>query len=134
MEVYAAALSFADYNIGRVINAVKETGQLDNTIIVYIIGDNGASAEGTAQGITNEIGASGNGFEESMSFLMSRYDKLGSKYTYNHYSYGWANAMDVPFQWTKQVASHFGGTRNGLVISYPKKIRDKGVSVPSFIM
>ncbi len=126
MEVYAAALAFADYNIGRVINAVKQTGQLDNTIIVYIMGDNGASAEGTAQGTTNEIGASGNGFEESMPFLMTQYDKLGSKYTYNHYSYGWANAMNTPFQWTKQVASHFGGTRNGLVISYPKKIKDKG--------
>lgn len=126
MEVYAAALSYADYNIGRVINAVRETGQLDNTIIIYIMGDNGASAEGTAQGTTNEIGASGNGFEESMPFLMSQYDKLGSMYTYNHYAYGWANAMDVPFQWTKQVASHFGGTRNGLVISYPKKMKDRG--------
>jgi arylsulfatase A-like enzyme len=126
MEVYAAALSFADFEAARVIQAVKEAGQLDNTVIVYIMGDNGASAEGTFQGTTNEVGASGNGFSEDMNFLMSQYDKLGTKYTYNHYSYGWAHAMDAPFQWTKQVASHFGGTRNGMVISYPKRIKDKG--------
>ncbi len=126
MEVYAGALAFADYNIGRVIDAVRETGQLDNTIIIYIMGDNGASAEGTAQGTTNEVGTAANGFTEDIPFLMSQYDKLGSMYTYNHYSYGWALAMDAPFQWAKQVASHFGGTRNGMVISYPKVIKDKG--------
>jgi len=126
MEVYAGALSFADFEIARVINAVKETGQLDNTIIVYIMGDNGASAEGTFQGTTNEVATAGNGFTEDMKFLMTQYDLLGSKYTYNHYSYGWAHSMDAPFQWTKQVASHFGGTRNGMVISYPKMIKDKG--------
>ena len=126
MEVYAGALSYADFEIARVINAVKETGQLDNTIIVYIMGDNGASAEGTFQGTTNEVATAANGFTEDMKFLMTQYDLLGSKYTYNHYSYGWAHAMDAPFQWTKQVASHFGGTRNGMVISYPKKIKDIG--------
>ena len=126
MEVYAGALSYADYNIGRVIQAVRETGQLDNTIIIYIMGDNGASAEGTQQGTTNEVGTAANGFTEDIPFLMTQYDKLGSMYTYNHYAYAWALAMDVPFQWTKQVASHFGGTRNGMVISYPKMIKDKG--------
>jgi len=126
MEVYAGALSQADYNIGRVIEAVKETGQLDNTIIIYIMGDNGASAEGTYLGTTNEVATAGNGVIEDMPFMMTQYDKLGSKYVYNHYSYGWALAMDAPFQWTKQVASHFGGTRNGMVISYPKKIKDRG--------
>jgi arylsulfatase len=126
MEVYAGALAYADYSIGRVIDAVKETGQLDNTIIIYIMGDNGASAEGTQQGTTNEIGTGGNGFTEDIPFLLSQYDKLGTMYTYNHYSYGWALAMDAPFQWTKQVASHFGGTRNGLVISYPKGMKQKG--------
>jgi hypothetical protein len=126
MEVYAGALSYADYNIGRVINAVRETGQLDNTIIIYIMGDNGASGEGTIQGTTNEVGTTANGFTEDMPFLTSQYDKLGSMYTYNHYAYAWALAMDAPFQWTKQVASHFGGTRNGMVISYPKVIADKG--------
>jgi arylsulfatase len=126
MEVYAGALAYADYNIGKVIQSVRETGQLDNTIIIYIMGDNGASAEGGIQGTTNEIGASGNGFAEDMPFLMSQYDKLGTKYSYGHYSYGWALAMDAPFQWTKQVASHFGGTRNGMVISYPKGMKQKG--------
>lgn len=126
MEVYAGALSYADYNIGRVIDAVKETGQLDNTIIIYIMGDNGASGEGTVQGTTNEVGTIANGFTEDMPFLMSQIDKLGSMYTYNHYSYAWALAMDAPFQWTKQVASHFGGTRNGMVISYPKAMKQKG--------
>jgi arylsulfatase len=132
MEVYAGALSYADYNIARVIDAVRETGELDNTIIIYIMGDNGASAEGTIQGTTNEIGTAANGFAEDMPFMMSQYDKLGSKYTYNHYAYGWAHAMNTPFQWTKQVASHFGGTRNAMVISYPKKITDKGGLRPQF--
>lgn len=126
MEVYAGGLSQADYNIGRVIEAVKETGQLDNTIIIYIMGDNGASAEGTYLGTTNEVATAGNGVTEDMPFMMTQIDKLGSVYTYNHYSYGWALAMDAPFQWTKQVASHFGGTRNGMVISYPKVIKAKG--------
>jgi arylsulfatase len=126
MEVYAGALSYADYNIGRLIDAVAETGQLDNTIIIYIMGDNGASAEGTYQGTTNEVGTAANGAAEDLPFLLGQLDNLGSKYTYNHYSYAWAHAMDAPFQWTKQVASHFGGTRNGIVISYPKMIKDKG--------
>lgn len=125
MEVYAGALSYADFNIGRVLDAVKETGQLDNTIIIYIMGDNGASAEGTLTGTSNELAAPA-GAIETVDFLLTQIDKLGSKYTYNHYSYGWAHAMDAPFQWTKQVASHFGGSRNGLVISYPKMIAEKG--------
>lgn len=126
MEVYAGALSHADYNIGRVIDAVAETGQLDNTIIVYIMGDNGASAEGSIQGTTAAVATGANGVKEDMQFLLSQYDKIGTKYTYNHYSYGWAHAMCAPFQWTKQIASHFGGTRNGVVISYPKAIADGG--------
>src|SRR5215831_4999656 len=96
MEVYAGALSYADYNIGRVIDAVQETGQLDNTIIIYIMGDNGASAEGTVNGTTNETTAP-NATPEDIPFLLSQIDKLGSKYTYNHYSYAWAHAMDAPF-------------------------------------
>ena len=126
MEVYAGGLSQADYNIGRVIEAIKETGQLDNTIIIYIQGDNGASAEGTFLGTTNEVATAANGVTEDMPFMMSQLDKLGTVETYNHYSYGWALAMDAPFQWTKQVASHFGGTRNGMVISYPKGIKQIG--------
>jgi arylsulfatase len=126
MEVYAAALAHADYQIGRVIDAVAETGELDNTLIVFIQGDNGASGEGTPQGLVNEVGVAGNGVPESLDYLVSMMDKLGGPETYNHYPVGWAHAMDTPFQWTKQVASHFGGTRNGLVISWPARIKDKG--------
>jgi arylsulfatase len=126
MEVYAAALAHADYQIGRVIDAVAETGELDNTIIMFIQGDNGASGEGTLQGLANEVGVAANGVPETVDYLLSIIDQLGGPTTYNHYPVGWALAMDTPFQWTKQVASHFGGTRNGLAISWPARIRDRG--------
>lgn len=126
MEVYAGALSHADDQIGRLLDAVEESGQLENTIVIFIMGDNGASAEGTLQGTTNEVGSAANGVQESLPFLLSMIDKLGGPLTYNHYPVGWAHAMDSPMQWTKQVASHFGGTRNGLVISWLAKIQDKG--------
>jgi arylsulfatase A-like enzyme len=126
MEVYAGALSYADYQIGRVIDAVRDSGQLDNTIVIYIMGDNGASAEGTLQGTTNEVATAANGVTETIPYLLSMMNELGGPHTYNHYPVGWAHAMDAPMQWTKQVASHFGGTRNGLVISWPKRITDKG--------
>jgi arylsulfatase A-like enzyme len=126
MEVYAGALSYADNQIGRVLDEVKESGQLDNTMVVFLMGDNGASAEGSMQGTTNEIGTGGNGVQESMPYLLSQIDNLGGPLAYNHYPVGWAHAMDSPMQWTKQVASHFGGTRNGMVISWPAKITDKG--------
>jgi arylsulfatase len=126
MEVYAGSLAFCDSNIGRVIDAVKETGEMDNTLIVYIQGDNGASGEGTLQGLANEIGVAANGVEETIPYLLSIMDELGGPLTYNHYPVGWAHAMDTPFQWTKQVASHFGGTRNDLVISWPKRIKQTG--------
>jgi arylsulfatase A-like enzyme len=126
MEVYAGSLAYVDSNIGRVIDAVKETGEMDNTLIIYIQGDNGASGEGTLQGMANEVGVAFNGVEESLPYLLSIMDDLGGPKTYNHYPVGWAHAMDTPFQWTKQVASHFGGTRNGLVISWPKRIKQTG--------
>ena len=126
MEVYAAFLAHADYQIGRVIDEVDREGELDNTLIVFVQGDNGASAEGSLQGTTNEIAVLLNGITEDGSYLDSMTDKLGGPLTYNHYPVGWAHAMNAPFQWTKQVASHFGGTRNGLVISWPKRIKDKG--------
>jgi len=132
MEVYAAALAHADHQIGRVIDAVAESGELDNTIIIFIQGDNGASAEGSLQGLANEVGVAGNGVPESLEYLVSIIDDLGGPTTYNHYPVGWAHAMDTPFQWTKQVASHFGGTRNGLVISWPARIKDKGRIRPQF--
>ena len=126
MEVYAGYLAYADHQIGRLIDAVQESGQLDNTLVIYIQGDNGASAEGSLQGTTNEVATAGNGVQESMPFLLSMIDELGGPKGYNHYPVGWAHAMDSPMQWTKQVASHFGGTRNGLAISWPARIKDKG--------
>jgi arylsulfatase A-like enzyme len=126
MEVYAAALAHCDEQIGRVIKAVEDTGEIDNTLIVFLQGDNGASGEGTLQGMTNEIGVAANLVPESLEYLRSVIDDLGGPTTYNHYPVGWALAMDTPFQWTKQVASHFGGTRNGLVVSWPARIKDRG--------
>jgi arylsulfatase A-like enzyme len=126
MEVYAGALSYADNQIGRVLDAVEQSGQLDNTLVIFLMGDNGASAEGTLQGTTNEVGTAANGVQESVPYLLSMMDELGGPKTYNHYPVGWAHAMDAPMQWTKQVASHFGGTRNGMVVSWPARIKDKG--------
>jgi len=126
MEVYAGALSYADNQVGRLLDEVEQSGQRDNTLVFFIMGDNGASAEGSLQGTTNEVATAGNGVKEDMPFLLSQIDNLGGPLTYNHYPVGWAHAMDAPMQWTKQVASHFGGTRNGLVISWPAKIKDKG--------
>jgi len=125
MEVYAAALSYADDQIGRVIAELDRSGQLQNTIVIYIQGDNGASAEGGLNGTTNEM-ARANVQPESLEYLTSQIDQLGGPDSYNHYPVGWAWAMNTPFQWTKQVASHFGGTRNGMVISWPGHIPDPG--------
>ena len=125
-EVYAGALAHADHNIGRVIDAIRDLGELDNTLIIYIMGDNGCSGEGTVQGTTNELAVNANGVVEDLPYLLSMIDKLGGPETYNHMPAAWAHAFDTPFQWTKQVASHFGGTRNGLVISWPKRIKDAG--------
>ena len=125
MEVYAAALAHADHQMSRVIDAIAATGELDNTIIIYIQGDNGASAEGSPQGLLNEM-TFFNAIPESFSEVLRRMDELGGPTTFNHYPVGWAHAMDTPFQWTKQIASHFGGTRNGMVISWPKRIKDAG--------
>ncbi len=133
MEVYAGALSHCDYQIGRVVDAIEELGELDNTLIIYIMGDNGASGEGTLQGLTNEIAAlQGSPVKEDLSYLLSMYDKLGGPEVYGHYPVGWAHAMDTPFQWTKQIASHFGGTRNGMVMSWPKRIKARGEVRPQF--
>jgi arylsulfatase A-like enzyme len=125
MEVYAAALAHADYQIGRILDAIEEMGELDNTLVIYIQGDNGASAEGSPQGLVNEM-TFFNAVPEDFKELLRHIDALGTDKTYNHYPIGWAHAMDTPFQWTKQIASHFGGTRNGLVISWPARIKEKG--------
>jgi arylsulfatase A-like enzyme len=126
MEVYAGALAYCDNQIGRVLDVISENGELDNTLVIYIQGDNGASAEGSMQGTTNEVGTAGNGVPETLDYLLSVMDQLGGPSTYNHYPVGWAHAMDAPFQWTKQVASHFGGTRNDMVISWPARIKANG--------
>jgi arylsulfatase A-like enzyme len=125
MEVYAAALSHADHQMGRIVDAIEEMGELDNTLIIYIQGDNGASAEGSPQGLLNEM-TFFNAIPEDFKEVLRRMDELGGPMTFNHYPIGWAHAMDTPLQWTKQVASHFGGTRNGLAISWPKRIKAKG--------
>jgi hypothetical protein len=109
------------------IDALKKINQLDNTLIYYIIGDNGASAEGTLQGTFNEmIPFNGGADLETAEFLAARIDKLGGPESYNHYAVGWAHAMNTPYQWTKQVASHWGGTRNGTIVHWPKGIKGKG--------
>jgi arylsulfatase len=125
MEIYAAYLEQTDSNVGRVINAIAQQGQLDNTLVIFIVGDNGASAEGSPQGLLNEM-TFFNGIPEDPRELLRRIDEIGTWKTYNHYPVGWAHAMDTPFQWTKQVASHYGGTRNGMVISWPARIKDPG--------
>ena len=114
MEVYAGFLEHTDHHVGRLIDAIDDLGVLDNTIVYYIIGDNGASAEGTLNGAFNEM-ANFNGMAalETPEFMLSKMDEFGSPSSYNHYAVGWAWAMNTPFQWTKQVASHWGGTRNG---------------------
>jgi arylsulfatase A-like enzyme len=125
MEVYAAALAHCDYQMGRILDAIEEMGELDNTLVIYIQGDNGASAEGGQNGLLNEM-TFFNNIPEDFKEVLRRMDELGGPNTFNHYPIGWAHALDTPFQWTKQIASHFGGTRNGLVISWPARIRDKG--------
>jgi arylsulfatase len=125
MEVYAAALSHADHQMNRILDSIEAQGELDNTLVVYIQGDNGASGEGGMQGLLNEMTVF-NAIPEDMKEVVRRMDELGGPTTFNHYPVGWAHAMDTPFQWTKQIASHFGGTRNGMVISWPARIQDKG--------
>ncbi len=127
MEVYAGFLEHTDHHVGRLFDAVEKLHALDNTLVYYILGDNGASAEGTINGTFNEmLNFNGLADIESPEFLASRIDKLGGPESYNHYAVGWAHAMCTPYQWTKQVASHWGGTRNGTVVHWPKSIKAKG--------
>ena len=127
MEVYAGFLEHTDFHVGRLVDAIEDLGILDDTIVYYIIGDNGASAEGTLNGAFNEM-ANFNGMAalETPEFLLSKIDELGSPSSYNHYAVGWGWAMNTPFQWTKQVASHWGGTRNGTIVHWPNGIEEKG--------
>ena len=127
MEVYAGFLEHTDHHVGRIVDTIEQLGILEDTIIYYIVGDNGASAEGTLNGAFNEM-ANFNGMAalETPEFMASKMDEFGTPSSYNHYAVGWAWAMNTPFQWTKQVASHWGGTRNGTIVHWPAGIDEPG--------
>jgi arylsulfatase A-like enzyme len=127
MEVYAGFLEHTDYHVGRLIDALEDLGVLDDTLVYYVIGDNGASAEGTVNGTFNELmSLNGAAALETPEFMASRIDLFGTPDAYNHYAVGWAHAMDTPYQWTKQVASHWGGTRNGTIVHWPNGFSARG--------
>ncbi len=125
MEVYAGALAHCDYQINRFLDALEDTGRMDNTLIIYIMGDNGGSSEGGEQGLLNEMTIL-NSVIEDFDSVKEGYDGLGGPMYYNHMPAAWSHAMSTPFQWTKLVASHFGGTRNAMAISWPERIKDQG--------
>jgi arylsulfatase len=124
-EIFAAYLAYTDHEIGRVIAAVRDAGQLDNTLVIYISGDNGGSAEGQLAGTPNEV-AYFNGVQIPVERQLPLIDAWGSDRTYPNLAVGWSWAFGTPYRWTKQVASHFGGTRNGMAISWPRRIADRG--------
>jgi arylsulfatase A-like enzyme len=127
MEIYAGFLEHTDHHIGRLLDTLKDLEILDDTLVYYIFGDNGASAEGTLNGSFNEMAMlNGMAAVETPEFMLSKLDKFGGPEAYNHYAVGWAHAMNTPYQWTKQVASHFGGTRNGTIVHWPNRIKTKG--------
>ena len=127
MEVYAGFLEHTDHHLGRLVDAIEDLGVLEDTLIYYIIGDNGASAEGTINGSFNEMFIfNGADALETPELVAARIDELGTPTAYNHYAVGWAHAMDTPYQWTKQVASHWGGTRNGTIVHWPRGIAAAG--------
>jgi arylsulfatase A-like enzyme len=127
MEIYAGFLEYTDYHVGRLVDTLQELGVLDDTLVYYIIGDNGASAEGTINGSFNETFIFNGMYAlETPEFLAEHIDDFGGPNSYNHYAVGWAHAMDTPYQWTKQVASHWGGTRNGTIVHWPRGIQVKG--------
>jgi arylsulfatase len=125
MEVYAGFGEYTDAEIGRLFDAIQELGQLDDTLVFYILGDNGTSAEGGMNGMFNEY-TYFNGVQETVESIMKHYHELGGPMSYPHMAAGWAVAGDTPFMWTKQVASNFGGTRNGMVVHWPKRVKAKG--------
>ena len=127
MEIYAGFLEQVDHHVGRLVDTLVDLDVLNDTLIFYILGDNGASAEGTLNGCFNEM-TTLNGMPgiETVEFLLSKIDDFGTPEAYNHYAVGWAHALCTPYQWTKQVASHWGGTRNGLIVHWPKGVKGKG--------
>ena len=124
MEVFAGFAEHTDYEVGRLIAALEERGELENTLLFYIVGDNGSSAEGGMIGMFNE-NTYFNGVPETLKMQLDRFDELGTEHTYNHFAAGWAIAGNAPFTWSKQVASNFGGTRNGMVVHWPTGIKAK---------
>jgi len=127
MEVYAGFMEYTDHHVGRLLDHLKDLEIFDDTLVYYIIGDNGASAEGTLNGTFNEmLNFNGLAAIETPEFLAARIDKLGGVESYPHYAVGWAHAMNTPYQWTKQVASHWGGTRNGTIVHWPNGVKGKG--------
>ena len=132
MEVYAAFLEYADHHVGRVIDALEDMGVLEDTLIYYMVGDNGASAEGSLIGSFSAMTLSEAPDLNTPEYMMAHLDEFGSPLAYNHYAVGWAHAMDTPYQWTKQVASHWGGTRNGTIVHWPAGIDARGEIRPQF--
>lgn len=133
METYAGFLEHTDHQAGRLIEVLERGEILDNTLIYYILGDNGASAEGTLNGTFNEmINFNGAAALETPEYLLGNLDKWGGRDSYPHYAVGWAHAMNTPYQWTKQVASHWGGTRNGTIVHWPNGISAQGEIRPQF--
>jgi arylsulfatase len=126
MEIYAAFLEHADHHVGRVIDTLADLKILDDTLIYYIVGDNGASAEGTLIGCFSEWLVGEAPDLNTPDLLIERMEDLGTPRAYNHYAVGWAHAMNTPYQWTKQIASHWGGTRNGAIVHWPKGIKARG--------
>ena len=127
MEIYAGFMEHTDHHIGRLLDSIEALGVMNDTLVYLIIGDNGASAEGTLNGTFNEmISLNGAADFEITEFMSQRIDEFGTPAAYNHYAVGWAHAMNTPFQWTKQVASHFGGTRNGTIVHWPNGISARG--------
>jgi arylsulfatase A-like enzyme len=124
-ENFADYVEHTDYEVGRLIDGIEKMGELDNTLVIYIIGDNGSSGEGTLVGTLNEVMTLA-GVQPKFEDMVGRIDEIGKPGTSPHYPVGWAWAGDTPFQWTKQIASHFGGTRNGMIVSWPGRIADNG--------
>jgi arylsulfatase A-like enzyme len=124
MEVFAGFGEHTDYEVGRLVEAIEGMGEMDNTLFIYILGDNGASSEGGMVGLFNEMNYF-NQVPEKLEDILKKIDDLGGRDAYNHYAAGWAVAGNTPFTWTKQVASSFGGTRNGMVVHWPKGIKSK---------
>ena len=131
MEVFAGFMAHTDEQVGRLLDALDEMGETDNTLFIYVTGDNGASAEGTVNGAWSAPSFQ-NGIPEDPEWILDHIDDLGSARCENHFNLAWAWALDSPFQWMKQIASHFGGTRNAMAVQWPRRIKDAGALRSNF--